>query len=157
MIISLMKYMKKKSFFCKVLIVYFILNSNLFAEKINFFEQGKKLFEEKNFLESKVLFEKDIVFNPLSERSYLYLAKIFNFDSDDEQAEVNLNNVLLINPKNDEAIYMMILLKIKQSDYDESKKFIDNFNLVCNSFCSKKDEISKKFNKIFPDNEKINN
>ncbi|MDC0052059.1 hypothetical protein OAJ47_00300 [bacterium] len=149
--------MKKIFFLYKIILVYFLINSNLFAEKISFFEEGKKLFEKENFTESKILFEKDIVFNPMSEKSYLYLAKIFNFDSDDEQEEVNLNNVLLINPQNDEAIYMMILLKIKQSDYDESKKFIDNFNLVCNSFCSKKSEISKKFNKIVPDNEKSNN
>ena len=149
--------MKKIVFLYKILLVYFLINSNLFAEKISFFEEGKKLFEKKNFLESKILFEKDIVFNPLSEKSYLYLAKIFNFDSNDEEEEVNLNNVLLINPQNDEAIYMMIILKIKQSDYDESKKFIDNFNLVCNSFCSKKEEIRKKFNKIVPENEKSNN
>ena len=149
--------MKKIVFLYKILLVYFLINSNLFAEKISFFEEGKKLFEKKNFLESKILFEKDIVFNPLSEKSYLYLAKIFNFASNDEEEEVNLNNVLLINPQNDEAIYMMIILKIKQSDYDESKKFIDNFNLVCNSFCPKKAEISKKFNKIVPENEKSNN
>ena len=149
--------MKKIIFLYKIILVYLLLSTNVFAEKNSFFEEGKKLYDKKNFLESKILFEKDIVFNPMSEKAYLYLAKIFNFDSNDDQEEVNLNNVLLINPQNDEAIYMKILLKIKQSDYDESKKLIDNFNLVCNSFCSKKEEIKKKFSKIVPENEKSNN
>ena len=30
-------------------------------------------------------------FNPKSEKSYLYLAKIFNESSEDEQEEINLN------------------------------------------------------------------
>ena len=38
---------------------------------------GKKLFDNKKYKDSKFYFEKDIVFNPKSEKSYLYLAKIF--------------------------------------------------------------------------------
>ena len=41
-----------------------------------------------------------------------------------------INNVLLLNPQNDEAIYMLILLKIKQYDYNEAKKLIDQFSLI---------------------------
>ena len=85
------------------------------------------------------------------------MAKIFNNSDDDLQEEMNLQNVLLINPKNDEAIYMLILLKIKQSDYDETKRLIDEFKLVCNSFCSKKNEIQDKFDKLTSSNEKNNN
>ena len=61
---------------------------------------------------------------------------------------MNLNNVLLLNPQNDEAIYMLIILKIKQSDYDEAKDLMKTFNLVCKEFCVKKTEIEKKFNKL---------
>ena len=53
--------MKKIVFLYKILLVYFLINSNLFAEKISFFEEGKKLFEKKNFLESKILFEKSVL------------------------------------------------------------------------------------------------
>ena len=74
-----------------------------------------------------------------------------------EEEENNLNSVLLLNPKNDEAIYMLTLIKIEQSDYDEAKKLIDKFNLVCKSFCTKKSEIQKKFNKLIPSNEKSKN
>ena len=48
--------------------------------------------------------------------------------------------ILLLNPKNDEAIYMLTLLKIKQSDYEEAKLLIKKFELVCVSFCDKKKE-----------------
>ena len=119
--------------------------------------EGKTLFEKNEFDKSKIYFEKDIVFNPKSEKSYLYLAKIFDENKNDEEQEVNLNNVLLINPQNDEAIYMLTLLKIKQSDYDHAKELIHQFVLVCKSICHKKKEIQEKFEKLIPENAKNNN
>ena len=136
---------------------YMFLNSNVFSKESSHFIKGVKHFNKKEFDKSKILFEKDIVFNPRSEKSYLYLAKIFNKKDNDDEQEINLNSVLLLNPKNDEAIYMLTLLKIKQSDYDQAKELIDKFNLVCKSFCSKKNEIQKKFKKLIPENAKNNN
>ena len=127
------------------------------AIQSNYFEEGIKLYQKKKFDESKILFERDIVFNPKNEKSYLYLAKIFNEMSNDEEQEINLSNVLLLNPQNDEAIYMLTLLKIKQSDYNEAKELIDRFILVCKSFCSKKNEIQEKLRKLTPENAKTNN
>ena len=112
---------------------------------------------KKKFEKSKIFFEKDIVFNPQSERSYLYLAKIFNVNNNDEEQEINLSNVLLLNPQNDEAIYMLTLIKIKQSDYNKAKELIKKFHLVCLSFCSKKAELQEKFNKLIPENARDNN
>ena len=147
----------KKKFFIKTFVIYLLLISSGMAIQSNYFEEGIKLYQKKKFDESKILFERDIVFNPKNEKSYLYLAKIFNEKSNDEEQEINLSNVLLLNPQNDEAIYMLTLLKIKQSDYNEAKELIDRFILVCKSFCSKKNEIQKKFEKLTPDNEKNNN
>ena len=149
--------MKKTYFLTKVLIVYLFLISNGYSLKSNYFDEGKILFDKKEFEKSKIFFEKDIVFNPKSEKSYLYLAKIFNKNKNDKEEEMNLNNVLLLNPQNDEAIYMLALLKIKQSDYNEAKELIKKFNLVCISFCSKKAEIQERFDKLIPKNEKDNN
>ena len=149
--------MKKIINLLKIFIIYLLFISNGFAVKTNYFIEGKNLFEKREFTKSKILFEKDIVFNPKSENSYLYLAKIFYEDENDEEQEINLYNVLLINPKNDEAIYMLTLLKIKQSDYVRAKKLIAEFSLICKSFCSKKDEMNKKFNKLVPDNATDNN
>ena len=142
----------KNNIFIKILLIYLMLISKVTAVQISYFEEGYKLFEKKKFEKSKILFERDIVFNPKNEESYLYLAKIYNEIKNDEESEVNLNNVLLLNPQNDEAIYMLALLKIKQSDYDHAKKLINQFNLVCTTFCSKKNEIEEKFSKLIPDN-----
>ena len=35
--------------------------------------------------------------------------------------EQNLNTVILLNPKNEEAIFLLTLLKIRQSDYSGSE------------------------------------
>ena len=91
-----------------------------------------------------------MVFDPKSEKSYLYLAKIYEKDKNDELEELNLNNVLLLNPKNEEAIYMLILLKIKQSDYSATKEWMEKFTLICKSFCTKEKEIKEKFEKLKP-------
>ena len=149
--------MKKYIFLLKILIVYFLFISGGFTAAYTYFDEGRKLFDKKEFEKSKIFFEKDIVFNPKSEKSYLYLAKIFNKNDNDLEQEKNLNNVLLLNPQNDEAIYMLTLLKIKQSDYNNAKELIGKFILVCKSFCLKKAEIQEKFDKLTPENAKDNN
>ena len=139
----------------KILIVYLFIISGSFAA--DYYDKGKKLFEKKQFDKSKFLFEKDIVFNPKSEMSYLYLAKIFKEKDDDLSQELNLNSVLTLNPKNEEAVYLLTLLKIKQYDYNEAKKLIDKFNLVCSSLCSNIDEIKEKLSKLKPEDAKNKN
>ena len=149
--------MKKFFIIIKIFFVYLFLISGGTAKESNYFKKGIELFQKKEFDKSKILFERDIVFYPKSEKSYLYLAKIFNnYDNDFEQ-EIKLNSVLLLNPLNDEAIYMLALLKIKQSDYNHAKKLLDEFVLVCKSFCSKKKEIQEKLEKITSDDAKSNN
>ena len=149
--------MKKTYFLIRIIIIYLFVISNGSAVKSNYFEEGKLLFDKKKFEKSKIFFERDIVFNPLSEKSYLYLAKIFYENKNDQEQEINLSNVLLLNPQNDEAIYMLTLLKIKQSNYNKAKDLIKKFNLVCVSFFSKREEIQKKFDKLVPDNARDNN
>ena len=112
--------------------------------KENFFSEGVKLFNEKKFPKSKFKFEQDIVFNPKSENSYLYLAKIYKERKNDELQEQNLNTVILINPQNEEALYLLTLLNIKKSDYEESDKLIKKFNKVCKKICEKKSELISK-------------
>ena len=149
--------MKKFFIIIKIFFVYLFLISGGTAKESNYFKKGIELFQKKEFDKSKILFERDIVFYPKSEKSYLYLAKIFNnYDNDFEQ-EIKLNSVLLLNPQNDEAIYMLALLKIKQSDYNHAKKLLDEFVLVCKSFCSKKKEIQEKFEEMTSDDAKRNN
>tara|TARA_Y100000590_G_C14907531_1_gene708809 strand:+ start:64 stop:510 length:447 start_codon:yes stop_codon:yes gene_type:complete len=140
-----------------VCILQFVWISQASAAKNEFFEKGKVLFEKKEYEKSKFFFEKELVFDPKSEKSYLYLAKIFKKTKDDQLQESNLKNVLLLNPQNDEAIYMLTILKIEHFNYEEAKNLMEQFNEVCKLFCSKKNEIKKKFNKLIPENEKDNN
>ncbi len=142
--------MKINFFFTSLFLIFLFLTSNAQANTSSYFFEAKKLYEGNDFEKSKFLFEKDIVFNPKNERSYLYLAKIFNKNKNKEEEEINLNNVLLLNPKNDEALYMLILIKIDQSDYKGVEKLIKQFTLVCDNFCSKENEIKNKFNKLTP-------
>ena len=142
--------MNKNYFLIKILIIYLFTFLSVFAAQFSYFDKGKKLFDNNEFNKSKFFFERDIVFNPKSESSYLYLAKIYNKNNNDSEQEINLNNVLILNPQNDEAIYMLTILRIKQSDYNGAKGLIEKFDLVCKSFCSKKKEIQEKFEKLKP-------
>ena len=48
----------------------------------------------------------------------------------------NLNTVILFNPKNEEAIFnLSAYLKIRKSNYEETKKLIKNFKNVCKKLC----------------------
>ena len=147
--------MKKFSFKFKILFIVLLINSNVVASE--YLTEGIKLFEKNKFDESKILFERDLAFDPKSEKSYLYLAKIYSQIDNDEEQEINLKNVLLINPTNDEALYMLAIMRIKQSDYNEAKELINKFKLVCKSFCSKINEIEEKLKKLTPQNAKNNN
>ena len=59
----------------KVIIILFIPEITL--AKTKFFQDGLNLFNDNKFEEAKFKFEQDIVVNPKSEMSYLYLSKIF--------------------------------------------------------------------------------
>ena len=63
--------------FYKILVLLFFLPNILFA-KSEYFEEGISLYKKNKFEDAKFKFEQDIVFNPKSELSYLYLSKIFN-------------------------------------------------------------------------------
>jgi len=125
----------------------FFLTSGAFS-KNSYFNEGKTLFEQKKFSESKFKFEKAIVFDPKSELSYLYLAKIFNEEKKYDLEEQNLNTVILLNPKNEEAIFLLTLLNIRQSDYSKSEKLINNFKKICKNLCEKEIELNNKLKNL---------
>ena len=53
-----------------------ILSPNLLWANTQFFNEGLNFYKIKQFEKAKFKFEQDIVFNPKSEMSYLYLSKI---------------------------------------------------------------------------------
>ena len=104
-----------------IIFFYLIFSTVLFAQD-SYFKEGKELFELEKYKDSKFKFEKDIVFNPKNEKSYLYLAKIFNKEGNDSLEENNLNTVVLLNPKNEEAVYLLAALNIRKSDFSKAKE-----------------------------------
>ena len=118
----------------------FLVSNNVLAST-NYFNEGLLLYNKKELDKAKFKFEQDIVFNPKSEKSYLYLAKIFNKQEKKELEEDNLNTVILLNPKNEEAIYSLAQLKLKESDYSESKKLVENLLVFCKKYCQKSQQL----------------
>ena len=123
------------------LIIIFLLFPNILFAKSKFFEEGINLYNKKKFDDAKFKFEQDLVFNPKNELSYLYLSKIFNKQEKKDLEEQNLKTVMLINPKNEEAILNLAKLKLSNSDYQGSKELNKRLKLVCNNFCDQSDQL----------------
>ena len=139
------------------LIIFIILNYfNMASAADNLLEKAKKKFEKKDYERSKFLFQRNIVFNPKNAESYLYLAKIFNTEENQEEEEKNLDTALLLEPNNEEAIYMLINIQLDRSNFDKANTLMDKFTTVCKKMCSKKTEISKSLQDFEANNEKTN-
>ena len=143
--------MKKVKIIFSFILLLSIHNYSL-AEN-NFFEEGKKKYNEKKYEESKFLFQRSIVFNPRATESYLYLAKIYNFEENRSEEEKNITTVLLLDPQNEEAIYMLIEIELKKSNYSKVKELAKNFSKVCEKLCKKKIIIQNSLKNLEPKNE----
>jgi|TARA_B100002003_G_scaffold32332_1_gene27495 tetratricopeptide (TPR) repeat protein len=130
-----------------VLIIFFLLNSHSFAKE-DFFAKAKNLFDNEKYEESKFLFQRNIVFNPKDSKSYLYLAKIYKTEENEREEEKNINTALLLEPNNEEALYMLIDLKLKRSDYNRVKELTEKFEIICSSLCDKIDLINERLTNI---------
>ena len=97
------------------LLIFILLNFKVLAKE-NFFQEAKDLFDKGKIEESKFLFQRNIVFNPKDSKSYLYLAKIFKKEENEFEEEKNINATLLLESDNEEAMYMLIDIKLEKSD-----------------------------------------
>ncbi|MBD1146695.1 hypothetical protein IDH09_03010 [Pelagibacterales bacterium SAG-MED28] len=125
----------------------FFVSTNLFA-KSEYVKQGIDLYDKQKFEDAKFKFEQGIVYNPKSELSYLYLSKIFNKQDKKNLEEKNLNTVILLNPKNEEAIYNLAILKLKSSDYKKSNELNKKLKSICSKFCSKSDQLKTEIENL---------
>ena len=125
-----------KKFF--TLIIFFGLCSSTFAQKNNFFDEAKMLFDEEKYEKSKFLFQRNIVYNPKNAQSYLYLAKIFDLEENKTEQEKYINSTLLLEPKNEEAMYLLIDIELKRSNFSKVEELKKNFKKICLSFLDNK-------------------
>ena len=118
------------------------------AEKNNFFDEAKMLFEEEKYEESKFLFQRNIVYNPKNAESYLYLAKIFDLEENKTEQEKYINSTLLLEPKNEEAMYLLIDIELKRSNFSKVEELKKNFKKICLSMCEKLASINSRLKEL---------
>ena len=134
------------------LLIFVIVTSHAIGKE-NFFNEAKNLFDNGKIEESKFLFQRNIVFNPKDSKSYLYLAKIYKSEENEIEEEKNINTTLLLEPDNEEAMYMLIDIKLKKSDYEKVKELRTKFEVICESLCSKIKSIDERLTNIEAKNE----
>ena len=128
-----------KKLLSTILLLFFLPNTLL--AKSDYFKEGISLYNDNKFEDAKFKFEQDIVFNPKNELSYLYLSKIFNKQDKKDLEEQNLNTVMLLNPKNEEAIYNLAKLKLNSSDYNKSKELNNRLKTLCVNYCNQSEKL----------------
>tara|TARA_B100000963_G_scaffold312680_1_gene290237 strand:+ start:1350 stop:1790 length:441 start_codon:yes stop_codon:yes gene_type:complete len=142
----------------KILIKIIFLNILLFNNCIansteNYFDEAVEKYNLKDYKKSKFLFQRNIVFNPKDADSYLYLAKIYKSEENQNEEEKNLNTTLLLQPNNEEAIYMLIEINLDKSNFSEANQLLKKFETVCQNFCSKKKQVKKDLQNLEAKNE----
>ncbi len=104
----------------KFFVIFFLLIFTNTIASENFFDNAKNLYEKKDYEKSKFLFQRNLVFNPKDSKSYLYLAKIYEIEENEKETEKNLNSTLLLEPDNEEAMYMIIDIELKRSNFSKA-------------------------------------
>ncbi len=120
----------------------FLFFTGILQAKTKYYKEGIDLYNSNKLEDAKFKFEQDIVLNPKSELSYLYLSKIFHKQEKKNLEEQNLKTVMLLNPKNEEAIYYLAKLKLSESDYKKSKELNKRLKLLCVKFCKESEKLA---------------
>ena len=136
-----------KKLFVSILLLCIFISTEVYAKE-NFFDEAKNKYDEKKLEDSKFLFQRNIVFNPKDAKSYLYLAKIYNSEENERKEIKYLKTTLLLEPDNEEAMYMLIDIELKKSNFSEVKKLKKNFIIICSSFCDKTKSINERLKNI---------
>ena len=134
----------------KILLAFllcFFCTYSFSKENNDYFKRGQENYKKKDIDKAKLNFEKDIVRNTKNIKSYLYLAKIYKEKENSQEFEKNLKTVLILDPKNEEALYLLIIKKIKDADYDFAMEKYKIFSKYCNKLCLKKKEIDRLIKK----------
>ena len=127
--------------------LYFIFYSISLADE-NYYKEAKKKYDNRELENSKFLFQRNIVFNPKDVDSYLYLAKIYNYEENENEEVKNLKTTLLLEPNNEEAMHMLINIELKKSNFSEVKNLTKKFKLVCSKLCEKTKDIEERLKDI---------
>ena len=122
-----------------LILIFTFISFSLFANanENNFFKEAKDLFDKRKYEDSKFLFHRNIVYNPKDSASYLYLAKIFKIEEDKRQEEKNIKTTLLLDPKNEEAMLLLIDMELERSNFSKADELSKDFKKICVDLCEK--------------------
>ena len=128
----------------KITLILLFCSSSLVYSNENFFSEAKKLYDQSKYDESKFLFQRNIVFNPKDAKSYLYLAKIFKIEKNNNELEKYLETTLLLESDNEEAMYMLIDIELEKSNFSKVKSLTNDFKVICSELCDKVSSIKER-------------
>ena len=122
-----------------LILIFTFISFSLFAKanENNFFKEAKDLFDKEKYEDSKFLFHRNIVYNPKDTASYLYLAKIFKIEEDKRQEEKNIKTTLLLDPGNEEAMFLLIDMELERSNFSKADELSKDFKKICVDMCEK--------------------
>ena len=127
-----------------LILTFFLLSTVAKTNENNFFNEAKDLFDKEKYEDSKFLFQRNIVYNPKDSKSYLYLAKIFKNEENKTELEKNINTVLLLEPNNEEAMYLLIDIELERSNFSKAEELREDFKKICSNLCDKIASINKR-------------
>mgnify|MGYP001337327127 FL=1 len=56
----------------------------------------------------------------------------------------NLRTALLLEPDNEEAMYMLIDIELERSNFSKVKELKKSFEVICSTLCEKKESINER-------------
>ena len=71
----------------------------------------------------------------------------------EKETEKNLNSTLLLEPDNEEAMYMIIDIELKRSNFSKVKELQADFEKICTSLCEKITSINERLKNFDTSNE----
>ena len=127
-----------------LLLTFFLFSIVSKANENNYFNEAKDLFDKEKYKASKFLFHRNIVYNPKDSESYLYLAKIFKIEEDKRQEEKNIKTTLLLDPQNEEAMFLLIDMELDRSNFSKADELSKDFKKICVEMCEKISSIESR-------------
>ena len=76
-------------------------------------------------------------------KSFFDEAKIL-FEENKIEEEKNINTTLLLDPKNEEAMYILIDIELKRSNFSKAEELKKDFKVICSTMCEKMTSINSR-------------
>ena len=116
----------------------------LTRRKLIFLMKQKIFMKMKNMKIQNFYFKEILYTIPKDSKSYLYLAKIFKNEENKTELEKNINTVLLLEPNNEEAMYLLIDIELERSNFSKAEELREDFKKICSNLCDKIASINKR-------------